>query len=70
MMDSRRRRGTQVLRLFGTPRTTSEEDCQEVEDLGTSGIALHGAAADARAAARALLLRPADGGIVGVTRPA
>lgn len=70
MMDSRRRRGTRVLRLFGTPRTTSEEDCQEAEDLGTSGIALYRAAADAWAAARALLLRAASGRPIGVMRSA
>lgn len=47
MMDSRRRTGARMFRLFGTPRSTSQNDPHEAKDVGESGAKLRVRAAGA-----------------------
>ena len=39
MMDSRRRTGARMLRLLGTPRTTSQDEPRDAESDGDAGAA-------------------------------
>lgn len=47
MMDSRRRTGARMFRLFGTPRSTSQNDPPEAKEVDESGARLRVRAAGA-----------------------